>query len=115
MYQISKMVLRDFTVPYVFAFTTVATDASQAAVDHLDGTQYDLQQPHGQQDGEQDHVPHHNVFRGLTFAPHSLVVEVAGGAAGDHSRSSMCEEGLKEEVCNYHRAKRREGNHKRTI
>lgn len=89
--------------PYVFAFAAVTTDASQAAVDNLDGAQHDLQRPYGQQDGEQDDVPHHNVLRGLTCGPQSLVGEVAAVvAAGDHSRSSTCEEGPKEEVCHYH-------------
>lgn len=99
------------SAPYVFSVSTVATEASQAAIDHLDGTQNDLQCPHGQQDGEQDHVPHHNVLRRLTFGPQSLVVEIAAVfAAGDHSRSSMCEEGPKEEVGHFHRVECREGN-----
>lgn len=96
---------------YIFLLSTVATEASQAAVDHLDGTQDDLQPPHGQQDGEQDDVPHHDVLRRLTFGPHGLVTEVAAVyAAGDHSRSSWCEKGPKEEVVYYHRVECREGN-----
>lgn len=86
--------VRRLSAPYIFAFAAVAADASQAAVDHLDATEQDLQRPHGQQDGEQHHVPHHYVFRGLTLGPHSLVCEVAAvPAAGDHSsQTDVCEE-----------------------
>lgn len=58
---------------YIFAIATVPTDATQAAVDHLDGAQYKLQQTYGQQNGEQNDVPHHCVFRVVTDCPQSLV------------------------------------------
>ncbi|KAF3837130.1 hypothetical protein F7725_004594 [Dissostichus mawsoni] len=51
---------------YIFAFATVAADASDAAVDHLDAAEHQLHHPHGQQYGEQNHVPHHCVFRWFT-------------------------------------------------
>lgn len=62
---------------YIFAVAAVPADASQAAVDHLDAAEHQLQQPHGQQDGEQDDVPHHGVVRVLADCPQCLVYKVA--------------------------------------
>lgn len=62
---------------YIFAVTAVSADASHAAVDHLDATEHQLQEPHAQQDGEQHHVPHHSILGGFALCPHSLVYEVA--------------------------------------
>lgn len=101
--------------PYVFAFATVTADASHAAVEHLDGAEHQLQQPHGQQNGEQDDIPHHYVFWLFAFCPHSLVSEVAAFTDARESRESrtnliinkvylsiysshMCEVGHKERV-----------------
>lgn len=61
---------------HVFAVATVAADAADATVDHLDGAQRKLQQADAQQNGEQHHVPHHSVFGVVTEAPHSLIEEV---------------------------------------
>lgn len=62
---------------YVFAFAAVPAEASQAAVDDLDAAEHQLQAPHGQQDGEQDHVPHHCVVGELADCPALLLYEVA--------------------------------------
>ncbi len=62
---------------YIFAVTTVPTEASQTAVDHLDAAEHQLNQAHGQQDGEQDDMPHHCIFGILTDTPQSLIYKVA--------------------------------------
>lgn len=62
---------------YIFALATVPADASQAAVYHLDAAEHQLHQPHGQQNGEQDDVPHHRIGREGTDCPHGLVYKVA--------------------------------------
>lgn len=62
---------------YILAVAAVPTDASQAAVDHLDGTEYKLQCTHGEQNGEQNDVPHHNIFGIDTHCPQGLVNKVA--------------------------------------
>lgn len=61
----------------VFAVTTVTADAPYAAVDHLDAAKHQLHHPHGQQDEEQDDVPHHCIVRVLADRPQSLVCNVA--------------------------------------
>lgn len=63
--------------PHLFAFTTVPADATQAAVDHLDAAEQQLQDAHGQQHGEQDHVPQHHVVGVLADGPQGLVHQVA--------------------------------------
>lgn len=74
---------------YIFAVATVPADASQTAVDHLDATEHQLQQPHGQQDGEQDDVPHHGVVRVLADCPQRLVCKVADITAKENSSQSV--------------------------
>ena len=62
---------------YILAVATVAAEASQAAVDHLDAAEHRLDNTHGQQDGEQNDVPHHRVVRVHTVCPQGLVHKVA--------------------------------------
>lgn len=74
---------------YVFPVAAVSADAAKAAVDHLDGAEHQLQEPHGQQDGEEDHVPHHGVLGGIADGPHCLVGEVTAAPAGPTSKSRV--------------------------
>lgn len=65
---------------HIFAVPTVSAEASQTAIDHLDAAEHHLQQAHGQQYGEQNHVPHHNVLGVHTGRPQLLVYKVAAVA-----------------------------------
>lgn len=79
-----------FTYIFVVA-ATVPAEASQAAVEHLDAAERHLQHAHAQQNGEQDHVPHHGVFGQDTLGPHGLVDEVAAiGPAGREQQQEHC-------------------------
>lgn len=72
---------------YIFAVAAVPADASYAAVDHLDAAEHQLHHPHGQQYGEQNHMPHHGIGGVFTHCPHGLVYKVAAiTAAREKSR-----------------------------
>lgn len=73
---------------YVFA-AAVPADAAQAAVDHLDAAENQLQHPNGQQDGEQDHVPHHRVVGGRANVPQRLIPQVAAPAGQTPGRPHL--------------------------
>lgn len=68
------------------ALPTVTADASHTAVDHLDGTEQDLQHTHAQQYGEQHNVPQYNIFRVFTDFPKGLIPKVAGISPAKESR-----------------------------
>lgn len=78
---------------YIFAVTAVPAEAPQAAVDHLNAAEHKLQDPHGQQNGEQDDVPHHCVLWVVADCPHSLVYKVAAvtTASENNSQASVSE------------------------
>lgn len=73
---------------HLFAVAAVPADASQAAVDHLDAAEHQLQRTHGQQNGEQDDVPHHGVGRVLAECPQGLVYQVAAVTSASEIRRS---------------------------
>lgn len=62
---------------HIFAFPTVSAEASQTAIDHLDAAEHHLQHAHGEQYGEQNHVPQHNFLGEHTGRPQRLVYKVA--------------------------------------
>lgn len=69
-----------FCLTYTLSAATVSADAAKAPVDDLEAAQQHLQEPNAQQDGEQDHVPHHRVLGVLAGRPHSLVSQVTAPA-----------------------------------
>lgn len=74
---------------YIFALPTVPADTSHAAVDHLDGTEHQLQQAGEQEYEEQHDVPHHRIFREHTGWPQGLVRNVAAAPARKQRRASL--------------------------
>lgn len=69
-----------FCLTYILSAAAVSAEAAKAPVDDLEAAEQQLQEPHAQQDGEQDHVPHHRVFGVVAGRPHSLVSQVTAPA-----------------------------------
>lgn len=56
--------------------TAVPTEAADAAIDHLDATEDELQAPQAQGDGEEDQVPQRRIGRDHTQFPQGVVKQV---------------------------------------